>query len=77
MVALDEALRWSLCWSSREAAGQRAAGWRGRAGAAGKLWGRARVRVRRSVRVRVRVVRVVRVRVRVRGQGQGKGQGQG
>ena len=29
LVPLDEALRWSLCWSSREAAGQRAAvGWR-------------------------------------------------
>ena len=28
LVPLDEALRWSLCWSSREAAGQRVAGWR-------------------------------------------------
>ena len=36
MVPLDEALRWSLCSRSREAAGQRvAAVWGGRAGAAG------------------------------------------
>ena len=41
LVPLDEALRWSSCWSSRDAAGQQAAaGWRGRAGAAGKLRGR-------------------------------------
>ena len=49
LVPLDEALRWSLCWSSREAAGQRAAaGWRGWAGAAGKLQGRGRRRVLQS-----------------------------
>ena len=38
LVPLDEALRWSLCWSSREGAGQRAAAsWRGRTGAAARL----------------------------------------
>ena len=38
MVPLIEALRWSLYWSSGEAAGHRAAAfWRGLAGAAGTL----------------------------------------
>ena len=63
-VPLDEALQWSLCWSNREAAGQReAAGWRGWAGAAGKLQvARIRVRVRVWVSYRVRVTITVRVR---------------
>ena len=50
LVPLDEALRWSLFRSSRKAAGQRAAaGWRGWARAAGKLWGRGRRQVRVSL----------------------------
>ena len=42
LVTLDDALRWSLCWCSSKAAGQRVAGWRIQAGAAGKLRGRGR-----------------------------------